>query len=129
MFEKKLSDNSSTDFDTVIGPSIAIEGSFSGKGNILVAGKINGSIDTAHKISIEEGAVINAEIQAESAVIAGEVNGNISVQGSLELLSTSKIKGDITAENITIEKGAMFNGSSSMQTKNPSNGNKENKNK
>ncbi len=115
MFDKKDTEINNDDFETVVGPSITIEGDFKGKGNILVQGTINGSITTDNNITVEDGAMINASIQAQNAIIAGQVNGNITIQSRLDLLNTSKIIGDIEADVINMEAGAVFNGKSTMR--------------
>ncbi|TSC56500.1 MAG: hypothetical protein G01um101418_293 [Parcubacteria group bacterium Gr01-1014_18] len=109
MFDKK-SDGTGSNFETVVGPSIKIEGDFAGKGNILIQGSINGTISTDNDIKIEKGSKINANIKANSASIAGEIVGNLEIKNRLDLQSSSHITGDITAAVINIEAGSVFNG-------------------
>lgn len=122
MFDKKNTDsgNIPKEFETVVGPSIKIEGDFSGKGNILIQGTITGSITTENSIRVEDGAKIDANITADNAVVAGEVTGNIRVKSRLDLLTTSKVIGDLEAKIINMEAGAFFNGKSTMLGENNS---------
>ena len=96
--------------ETIIGPSVKVEGNFSGEGNIIVQGTIEGSLSTSNDIQIEEGAKVNADIEASNLKISGEVNGNIKCNGKLELASSARVNGDTETEIISIETGAVMNG-------------------
>ena len=99
-----------TEFETVIGPSVKVEGDFVGDGNVFVEGLVNGSLKTANHVQVAEKAKISASITAGSAKIAGEVTGNVTVAERLDLTSTAKVAGDVQAAIISIEAGAKFNG-------------------
>lgn len=113
MFKAKKN-NSSEDFDTIIGKNIIIEGNFSGQGNILIEGGVNGSIHTDSLIVISNSAKITGDITSEEAIISGTINGNIKAHKKIILESNSNTKGDIETENLEIKNGANFNGASKM---------------
>ena len=96
--------------ETIIGPSVKVEGNFSGEGNIIVQGTIEGSLSTSNDIQIEEGAKVNADIEANNLSVSGEVSGNVKVHGKTELAGSAKVNGDIETEIISIETGASVNG-------------------
>lgn len=96
--------------ETVIGPSVTVEGDFGGEGNIRVEGMVKGSIKTKQNLQIASTAKIHATIEAQNASIAGEVKGNIRIKEALEVLATARITGDIEARTITVASGAMLNG-------------------
>ncbi|HRY36508.1 MAG TPA: polymer-forming cytoskeletal protein [Candidatus Magasanikbacteria bacterium] len=100
--------------DTVVGPSVNVEGDFSSEGNIIVKGTVNGSVHTSRVLSVEPGAKIIANVRAGSALIAGEVRGNMKVKESLELASTARILGDIEVKILSIEPGAIVFGKITM---------------
>lgn len=118
MFKKDNTLNNhdmSGDAETIIGPSVKIEGDFQGEGNIMIAGSLSGTLKTAQKVRVDEKAKIVADLEAEDAIIAGEIEGNMVIHNSLEILATAKITGDITTNKLTIEQGAQINGRCSMQ--------------
>ena len=120
MFKKTASGGGTIadDVETIVGPSVKIEGDFKSDGNIVVAGIISGKLGTAQILRVEERAKIMASVEAKDAVIAGEVQGNVHVLGHLEILSTAKINGDIKTGSISIQQGATLNGNLLMsQTK------------
>lgn len=110
MFKNESINKTSKDIETIIGPSVKVEGDFFGEGDVVVEGIVTGNLKTKNNLKVMEGAKIQAEIEAKNAFIAGEVLGNITVQNDLEITSSAKIKGDITTGLISIEKGAQING-------------------
>lgn len=100
--------------ETVVGPSVNVEGDFASEGNIVVKGTVSGSVYTSKHLSVESGAKIIANVRAGSATIAGEVKGNMKIKESLELTSTSKVLGDVDVKNLTVESGALIYGKITM---------------
>src|SRR3989442_860917 len=99
-----------SEFETIIGPSVKVEGDFVGDGNVIVEGLVNGNLKTGKHVVVSERAKITANIHAGSARIAGEVTGNIKVAERLDLTGSATVSGDIEAAVIAIEAGANFNG-------------------
>lgn len=102
------------EIETVIGPSVKVEGDFISKGNVTVEGAVYGTLKTEKDLKIGAAAKISANVFAANAFIAGEVKGNIKVGEKLELTDTSKIFGDVETKILTIAAGALLNGKCSM---------------
>jgi len=100
--------------DTIIGPSVKVEGEFVTEGNMIIEGVICGMIKTTKNLKVGENSKIFANIYAENALISGEIQGNIVILGKLELTPTAKIFGDIKTSSISIENGAILNGKLTM---------------
>lgn len=96
--------------ETIIGPSVSVKGDFDSNGNIVIIGSVSGTIDTSKHLSVELGAKITANVEANTATIAGEVHGNIKVKDFLELAATAKVIGDIEVQRLVIKEGALFCG-------------------
>lgn len=105
---------SQDDVETVVGPSVNVEGDLSSKGNIIVKGTVTGNVNTSKQLTVEKGAKIVANIKAGQAVVAGEIQGNIKIKESLELNSSSKIIGDISVKTLSVEPGAILYGKIAM---------------
>ncbi len=114
MFGKENNFEQSKEIETVIGASVKVEGDFVSAGNIIIRGIINGSIKTQKNLSIEEKAVVNANIEAESIKIAGAVKGDALAKNEISILSKAQIKGNIITNSLSIEKGAIINGNVTM---------------
>jgi len=103
-----------SNIETIIGPSVKVEGDFVGQGDIIVQGIVLGNLKTKGHLEVGQNARITADIEASSAHIAGEISGSILIKESLELESTARIKGDIVVGLLSVEKGAQLNGKVSM---------------
>jgi cytoskeletal protein CcmA (bactofilin family) len=98
------------EIETVIGPSVQVEGDFVAAGDVVIEGMVSGNVRTDRNLRIGEGARLFANVAAANAVISGEVQGNIKIEGSLELLGTARIFGDIKTKTISIATGATLQG-------------------
>lgn len=104
----------SQNIETVVGPSVVVEGDFSSEGNILVKGTVSGNVKTAQRLTVEAGAKILANVKAGEAIISGEIKGNMKVAGLLELTESARVFGDISCKVLAVAAGAMLHGKVSM---------------
>ncbi|PIS42167.1 MAG: cell shape determination protein CcmA [Candidatus Kerfeldbacteria bacterium CG08_land_8_20_14_0_20_40_16] len=110
MFKKEEGEIKEGETETIIGPSVKVEGDFHGEGSVVVEGQVSGTLRTNQNLRIGANAKIKADIQAANVLIAGEVRGNLQIKEKAELKSTAKVTGDITTKVISIETGAVLNG-------------------
>src|SRR5690348_12221219 len=106
--DKITEETLNTQAETIVGPSVKIQGDLNSEGNIRIEGQVNGKIKTSQSVYIDQGARITADILAGNAVVGGEVQGNLKISGHLILQSTAKISGDITCSVFRVEDGALF---------------------
>lgn len=111
---EKSQENALVTAETVVGPSVKIQGDLNSEGNIRIEGQVNGKVKTTQNVYIGESAKITADILAGNCTIAGEVQGNIKVTGSLILESTARLSGDMACGVLRVEDGAQFSGKCSM---------------
>jgi len=100
--------------ETIIGPSVKVEGDFIGQGNLIIDGIINGSVSTEGNLKVGDQAKITASVKANNGFISGEIYGDVIIQNDLELTANAKISGDIEAKSISIARGAVLNGKITM---------------
>jgi cytoskeletal protein CcmA (bactofilin family) len=122
MFKKAFGGNSKNDDnflgeenDTVVGPSVHVQGDFVSEGNIIVKGMVSGQVKTAQVLTVHEGAKITASVRASDAIIAGEIEGDVKVDGKLEILNTASIHGNIICDILSVEAGALILGKITMK--------------
>lgn len=101
--------------ETVVGPSVKIQGDLNSEGNINIEGQVAGKVSTSQGVFVKEGAKITADIMAGNAVIGGEVQGNLKISGHLILQASARILGDITCQILRVEDGAQFSGKCNMK--------------
>lgn len=99
-----------SEVETIIGPSVRVDGKFFGKGNVVIQGQLSGSLKTQQDVRVDQGAIVKANLEAKSIVIAGEVHGNVKAREELQLSETAKVTGDVEAKTISIGAGALLNG-------------------
>lgn len=112
--DKFAEDSLNQQAETVVGPSVKIQGDLNSDGNIKIEGYVTGKVKTSQSVFVMNGSHITADILAGNSVIAGEVQGNIKVNGHLILQSTAKISGDISCQTLRVEDGAQFTGKCTM---------------
>jgi len=100
--------------ETVVGPSVHVEGDFASEGNIIVKGMVSGNVKTSKLLSVEEGAKIFANVRAGDAIVAGQIKGNIKVDNKLELTESDQELGDIWCKTFIVAPGALIMGRVSM---------------
>jgi cytoskeletal protein CcmA (bactofilin family) len=100
--------------ETIVGPSVVVEGDFSSEGNIIVKGTVSGSVHTSKLLRVEEGAKIFANVKAGNAIVAGTIRGNAKIADRLELSGTARIAGDVECSVLIVEAGALIHGKVSM---------------
>jgi cytoskeletal protein CcmA (bactofilin family) len=108
--ERFIDDQAAAQAETVVGPSVKIQGDLNSEGNIRIEGQVSGKVKTSQSVYVGQGAVITADVLAGNAVIGGEIQGNIKITGHLVLQSTAKISGDIACSILRVEDGAQFTG-------------------
>lgn len=100
--------------ESTVGKGTEFKGTLKGRDSIGIDGKIEGKIQVEGNVIVGEGAIVKADIQAESISIRGKVIGNVDCQGKVELLSSGSLEGNIRAPSLIIPKGAFFNGKCRM---------------
>lgn len=116
MFKNAEKGGEFKEVETIIGPSLKVKGNFSGKGNIVIEGTLDGNLKTSGNVLIGEKARITGGVEAQEVKTGGEVVGNIKAKGYLEVGSSAKIFGDVQCSSISVEKGATMNGKCEMTT-------------
>jgi len=94
-----------------IGASIVIKGDLTADENVVIAGRVQGTISVEkHSVTVRPGAELEADVDARAIVVGGQVKGTISAAETLELQRTAIVQGEIVAAAIRLDDGAVFNG-------------------
>lgn len=108
-------DESSNYPESVVGPSVKIEGDLVSRGNLQIEGHVSGKVQTSSNLFAGENARLQASIEAQNATIAGIVEGDIKVSETLVILETGKVLGNIHCRSLGIREGAYFSGQCEME--------------
>lgn len=110
----KENKNGGDETETIIGPSVKVEGDFITEGDIVVEGMVCGTIKTAKNLKIGPKSKVYANVSAENALVSGEVQGSMKISQQLQLTSTAKIFGDVKAKILIVASGSILNGKCQM---------------
>ncbi|NDY94190.1 bactofilin family protein [Wenzhouxiangella limi] len=99
----------------VIGPSIQIDGTLKGDEDLLIQGKVEGTIELKkNSVTVGESGEVKADIFAHSIVVEGQVEGKIVGSERLVMRKTARVRGTLIAPRVMLEDGARFNGTIDM---------------
>ena len=101
---------------TVISPGSRLDGNFRCSENIRFDGQITGDLSCEKKLVMGVEGRVEGAVKAKEAVIMGKVIGNITVTGSLHLDKNAVVHGNITAGVLSIEDGAVYDGTCKVGT-------------
>jgi cytoskeletal protein CcmA (bactofilin family) len=94
-----------------IGSSIVIKGHVTADEDIVVSGRVEGSITvTGHAVTVNAGAQLVADIQARAIDVSGQVLGTLVAEERIELRETADVEGELNAPALRLEYGAGFQG-------------------
>ena len=96
--------------DTIIGSSTNLKGNLLPEGTIRIDGHLQGDISGADGVIVGKEGVIDGDIAAKTVIVGGKVTGNISASENLEISSSAEVRGDLKYSQISIEGGAIFEG-------------------
>ncbi len=103
----------------IVGRGTVVKGNLSGSGDVVVHGRVEGTVALRDQLTIEEEGKVFADVEVENLVAHGELSGDISAGDKVLISATAKVVGDIKAPRVVIEDGARFKGSIEMEVKLP----------
>lgn len=99
----------------VIGRSISIKGEVTGDEDLIIQGRVEGSVTLKqHAVTVGPEGEVNANIVARVVTVEGKVVGNLSGDEQVVLRASARVEGDIVAPRVSLEGGTMFRGSVEM---------------
>ena len=102
---------------SVLGPTLRFKGELSAEEDLLIQGRVEGSIKHSSNLTVGEEGQVKANIAAEYIAVEGRVDGDMSGSRSVVIRDTANIDGNIFSPVVTLLEGATFNGSIDMSGK------------
>lgn len=99
---------------TVIAQGITIEGEVTTDEHVVVQGTVRGKLAAKDAVTIESGAIVDADVSGASVSVGGHVTGNVTADERVDLVAGGKLVGDVKAAKLTIADGASFKGNVDM---------------
>jgi cytoskeletal protein CcmA (bactofilin family) len=104
-----------TSSDSIVAVDDHIEGKLKTARGLRILGTLDGSVESARDVHIEEGARVNADISAEEVVIAGHYSGKLTCRQRLEIRPTGRVSGTIETVKLMLHEGGFVDGELHMQ--------------
>jgi cytoskeletal protein CcmA (bactofilin family) len=107
--------DSATERVSVLGPTLHFKGELHADEEVLIKGRIEGSITHSQRITVCAEGTVTANVRAQVIVVEGTVQGDLTAEKSVMVRETAKLRGNITAPNVSIVEGAHFTGGIDME--------------
>lgn len=105
----------------MIGPSIQVDGKLRGDEDVVIEGKVKGTVELKNNsVTIGGQGDVQADVYAHSIFVDGHMDGNLYASEQVVIRKSARVKGSITSPRVSLEDGAQFNGSIDMDSKSES---------
>ncbi|MCR8558754.1 polymer-forming cytoskeletal protein [Mucilaginibacter sp. BJC16-A38] len=102
---------------TLISEGSIFDGNLKAPSVARIDGQVTGDVMVDEGLILGEAGSIHGNVITKEMVVYGVVNGNIQTN-SLEIKASGKVTGEIRTQTLTVENGAVYNGSLSMTQNN-----------
>jgi len=115
---KSTKSSSPADSRSVLGPTLVFKGELSAEEDLLIQGRIEGSIEhNERNLTIGKHGYVKANIHAKVITVEGTVEGDLNGDDAVIIRQTGDVRGNIVAPRVTLEDGAKFKGGIDMEPK------------
>lgn len=90
------------------------EGRLAFEGTVRIGGEFKGEIFTQDSLVINEGAQVQADVEADTIIIYGRVEGNLFARRRVIMHPPAVFRGTVTSPSLRIDEGVVFEGASFM---------------
>jgi len=96
---------------TAVGQGITVNGTLIADEHIIIEGFFEGEILTPdHGVAIGATGNLRGDVSATAITVLGRVEGNLTASTLIELRATAIVRGRLVSPNLSIEEGALFQG-------------------
>lgn len=96
--------------ESILASGLTIEGKIEGDGNVRIAGRFKGNVNVKGELTIEPGASIDGEVNADTVLVGGEVRGQIVAKSRVEFRESGSFIGDLKAGSLAVAAGSKMRG-------------------
>lgn len=101
-----------------IGPSISIRGDLSGDEDLIIQGRVEGSVSLQqNNVTVGKEGRIRASICGRIITVEGHVEGDLNGEEKVIIRASGHVRGNIVSPRVTLEDGCRFKGSIDMEVK------------
>ena len=100
---------------SIIDEGFTVDGTVTGKGRLVIKGKVKGAV-TGDSVVIAEEGVVTADTKARELTIGGSFEGQAEAAKALIILSTGKCSGNVRCRDLVVEAGGVLNAEVTCQS-------------
>lgn len=100
--------------ETIIGAGVTVKGDLTSESDVIVDGKLEGTIKAKGDVTIGVNAVITAVVYGDNVTVAGHLTGDVHATGTATIRESGQVDGDVTSAGLAIIAGGIFIGRSHM---------------
>jgi cytoskeletal protein CcmA (bactofilin family) len=91
------------------GQSIVIKGDISGGEDLVIAGRVEGSITLNGRVlTLAAGSHVVGEIDAGTVVVSGQLEGKVAAKERLDIKSTAVVTGTLSTARLIVADGSQI---------------------
>lgn len=109
--------NSATERASVLGPTLVFKGDLTADEDLVIQGRVEGSITHTQRLTVGPQGKVKADIKAQLIIVEGTVQGDLRADKSIVVKESARIAGNICSPSVSILEGAAFTGSIDMDPK------------
>jgi cytoskeletal protein CcmA (bactofilin family) len=98
------------DKETIIGADTRISGEIRGEEDLVIKGRVEGKIHLTQALTVDNGAIVQADVDVRTLVVSGTLVGSIVASESVRLLGSARVVGDLASPRVAMESGAAYRG-------------------
>jgi cytoskeletal protein CcmA (bactofilin family) len=94
----------------MIGPNTTVRGTISGDEDLIIEGRVEGTIRLSADLTVADAAHVAATVEAKAVHLAGRLEGQVTATDTLVVEAGATLIGDVNTPRLTITDGARFKG-------------------
>jgi len=110
---------------SVVGKTLLIKGEIFSDDEILIEGRVQGTISVKNRVVIGVNGNVEADIDAREVVIKGKVVGNVKGGKRVEIVPAGVLHGNINSPRVVIADSGVFEGNIEMHGRDEKNKGRE----
>jgi cytoskeletal protein CcmA (bactofilin family) len=92
------------------GQSIVIKGDISGSEDLVIAGRVEGSVELNGRVlTLAAGSHVIGDVSAGTVVVSGKIEGTIEAEQRLDIKNTAVVSGQLSAAKLVVADGSQLN--------------------
>ena len=108
--------NNAAEKISVLGPTLVFKGELTADEDLMLKGRVEGSIQHTASLKISEEGSVKGNIKAKHITVEGTVEGDLFGTESVIVQETANVKGNIYSPRVSLLEGARFKGSVDMDS-------------